>query len=117
MVAFASVRLRPERSESKYGYDTMMMTTVKFEVMVAMAIKRKRGQIEGAKRRVGITVGLSVVHHAACLDYLTSQGDLETDRQRPGVSARRGGGRCGREAGKVGGGVRDVVHRSLSTVC
>lgn len=84
--------------------------------MVAMAIKEKRGLIEQAKGRVSITAVLSVVHHAACLDFLTAQGEREVDRQRQGESAQRGGGRCGRGPGKVGGGAGDVFidHSALS---
>lgn len=82
--------------------------------------KEGQGLIERAKGRVTITAGLSVVHHAAWPDCLTSQGELEMDRLRQGESARRrrrrrrkmwGGGR------KSGRRSRGCVHRSLSTVC
>ncbi len=65
--------------------------------------------MKGLKGMLSATAGLSVVHHAACLDLLTAQGEMEMDRYRQGESAQNGGrGRCGREEGKVGGGAGDV---------
>ena len=51
---------------------------------------------------VSITAGLSGIHHASCLDFLTVQGEMEMDRQRQGESAWSGeGGRRGRGRRKM----------------
>lgn len=96
----------------------MMITKSESEVMVTMAIKEEQGLIVGAMGGGGITAGLSVVHHAACLDFLTAQGEMEMDRRRQGESAyewrERKMGKSGRKSGWRS---RECVHRSLSAVC